>query len=219
MQLKDTLASVKIDGKKLLLPKGETVVQNLKFTVELENKTGNLYSWVVYLENLSNERSPRITEFLGLDLALPIQGRAKFNTLRGDDCSIHSFMPESIDLVSGSTLCRKPWGARPSSTSAFPYFDVVDEVGDGFDFVFLDCNKSKYKDLYPKIKKILVKGGIIFADNVLFRGYITGEVKAPHRHNTIKNNMREYLRLISEDADFITTVFDVGDGISISYKK
>ena len=97
--------------------------------------------------------------------------------------------------------------------------DVVDEVGDGFDFVFLDCNKSKYKDLYPKIKNLLVKGGIIFADNVLFRGYITGEVKAPHRHNTIKNNMREYLRLISEDADFITTVFDVGDGISISYKK
>lgn len=97
--------------------------------------------------------------------------------------------------------------------------DVVDEVGDGFDFVFLDCNKSKYKDLYPKIKKLLVKGGILFADNVLFRGYITGEVKAPHRHNTIKNNMREFLRLISEDADFITTVFDVGDGISISLLK
>lgn len=97
--------------------------------------------------------------------------------------------------------------------------DMVDEVGEGFDFVFLDCNKSKYKDLYPKIKQILVKGGILFADNVLFRGYITGEVKAPHRHNTIKNNMRKFLKLISEDADFITTVFDVGDGISISYKK
>ena len=31
--------------------------------------------------------------------------------------------------------------------------------------------------------------------------------------------MREFLRLISEDADFITTVFDVGDGIAISVKK
>ena len=29
--------------------------------------------------------------------------------------------------------------------------DAIDEVGDDFDFVFLDCNKSKYKDLYPKI--------------------------------------------------------------------
>lgn len=97
--------------------------------------------------------------------------------------------------------------------------DVVDQLDGGYDFVFLDCNKSKYKDLYPKIKNLLNVGGILFADNVLFRGYITGEVKAPHRHNTIKNNMREFLRLISEDADFITTVFDVGDGISISLKK
>ena len=97
--------------------------------------------------------------------------------------------------------------------------EVVDEVGEGFDFVFLDCNKSKYKDLYPKIKMLLNKGGILFADNVLFRGYITGEVKAPHRHNTIKNNMRQFLKMITEDGDLITTVSDVGDGISISYKK
>lgn len=97
--------------------------------------------------------------------------------------------------------------------------DVVNELDGGYDFVFLDCNKSKYKDLYPKIKELLKSGGILFADNVLFRGYITGEVKAPHRHNTIKNNMREFLRLISEDSDFITTVFDVGDGVSISLKK
>lgn len=97
--------------------------------------------------------------------------------------------------------------------------EVVDEVGEGFDFVFLDCNKSKYKDLYPKIKRLLNKGGILFADNVLFRGYITGEVKAPHRHNTIKNNMRQFLKMITEDGDLITTVSDVGDGISISYKK
>jgi caffeoyl-CoA O-methyltransferase len=97
--------------------------------------------------------------------------------------------------------------------------DVVDEVGEGFDFVFLDCNKSKYKDLYPKIKKLLNKGGILFADNVLFRGYVTGEVKAPHRHNTIKNNMRQFLNMITEDSDLITTVSEVGDGISISFKK
>ena len=97
--------------------------------------------------------------------------------------------------------------------------DIVDSLEGDFDFVFLDCNKSKYKDLYPKIKERLKSGGILFADNVLFRGYISGEVKAPHRHNTIKNNMREFLRMISEDADLITTVFDVGDGVSISYKK
>ncbi len=97
--------------------------------------------------------------------------------------------------------------------------EIVDTVGDGFDFIFLDCNKSKYKDLFPKIKRIMTSGGVLFADNVLFRGYVSGEVKAPRRHNTIKNNMREFLRLVSTDEDFITTVVDVGDGISISVKK
>lgn len=97
--------------------------------------------------------------------------------------------------------------------------DVIGEVGDGFDFVFLDCNKSKYNKLFPAIKSKMVSGGVLFADNVLYRGFITGEVKAPHRQNTIKNNMRDFLRLISTDPDFITIVSDVGDGISVSYKK
>ena len=71
----------------------------------------------------------------------------------------------------------------------------------------------------PIIKSKMSDGAILFADNVLYRGYITGEVKAPHRQNTIKNNMREFLRLISTDSDFITTVSDIGDGVSVSYKK
>ena len=97
--------------------------------------------------------------------------------------------------------------------------DIISNLNEKFDFVFLDCNKSKYKDLLPIIKLKMTTGGVLFADNVLYRGYITGEVKAPHGHNTIKNNMREFLRLISTDKGFITTISDVGDGVSISYKK
>lgn len=97
--------------------------------------------------------------------------------------------------------------------------DIISNLNEKFDFVFLDCNKSKYKDLLPIIKLKMTSGGVLFADNVLYRGYITGEVKAPHRHNTIKYNMREFLRLISTDKGFITTISDVGDGVSISYKK
>ncbi len=109
------------------------------------------------------------------------------------------------------------------SDRAHCLFGEATEIADGidgeFDFIFLDCNKSKYKDLLPKVKGKLKSGGVIFADNVLFRGYVSGEVKTPHRHNTIKNNMREFLRLISTDEDFITNVIEVGDGVSVSLKK
>lgn len=97
--------------------------------------------------------------------------------------------------------------------------EIIENIGEKFDFVFLDCNKSKYKDLLPKIKNVLNDGGVLFADNVLFRGYVSGEVKPPHRFNTIKNNMRTFLSILTEDKDFITTISEVGDGISISYKK
>jgi len=97
--------------------------------------------------------------------------------------------------------------------------EVVNELEGKFDFVFLDCNKSKYKVLLPKLKELLKKGGILFADNVLFRGYISGEVPAPHKYHSIKNNMRLFLDMITEDKDFITTVLDIGDGVSVSLKK
>ena len=90
--------------------------------------------------------------------------------------------------------------------------DVLCGIREKFDFVFLDCNKSKYKELYGKIKEIMSDGAVLFADNVLFRGYITEEVKVPHRFKTIQHN-------ITTDPEMITTISDVGDGISISYKK
>ena len=97
--------------------------------------------------------------------------------------------------------------------------EFLDGTEEKFDFVFLDCNKSKYKELYGKIKKIMSDGSVLFADNVLFRGYVTEELKVPHRFRTIQRNMTDFLKLITQDEDLITTISDVGDGISISYKK
>lgn len=96
-----------------------------------ENKADNIYSWVVCLENDSEERSPRIREFLGLDMAIPVKGAARLNTLRGDDCTIYSYYPESFSLTDGETVSRRPTGGRSSNTTAFPYFDIEDETGNG----------------------------------------------------------------------------------------
>lgn len=95
----------------------------------------------------------------------------------------------------------------------------LDGEGEKFDFCFLDCNKSKYVSILPYVKNMLKEGGVLFADNVLFRGYVSGEVFCPHKHHTIMNRMREFLQAITEDEDFITEVTDVGDGVSVSYKR
>ena len=132
MKFPEKIASVRIAGEYVPLSKGITVIGKLKFHLELENKADNLYSWLISLENDSNDHSPRIQEFLGLDMTLRAEGDAQLNTLRGDDCTIYSYYPESFDLADGVTVSRRPTGGRSSNTTAFPYFDIEDETGAGF---------------------------------------------------------------------------------------
>lgn len=97
--------------------------------------------------------------------------------------------------------------------------DVVMHLTTKFDFIFLDCNKAAYATLYPLLKDLLNEGGVIFADNILFRGYVSGEKQSPKEHRTLVKKIDDYNRLVSVDKDMITSFFDVGDGIAVSCKK
>ena len=88
-----------------------------------------------------------------------------------------------------------------------------------YDFIFLDCNKASYTRLLPVLKGLLKKGGVLFTDNVLFRGYVSGEVKTPKIYNSLARKIREFDEILASDTDLITCFFDVGDGIAISVKK
>ena len=115
----------------------------------------------------------------------------------------------------------------------FKKFGVMDRVtailGDSYetalsltgeyDFIFLDCNKASYTRLLPVLKGLLKKGGVLFTDNVLFRGYVSGEVKTPKIYNSLARKIREFDEILASDTDLITCFFDVGDGIAISVKK
>ena len=115
----------------------------------------------------------------------------------------------------------------------FKKFGVMDRVtailGDSYetalsltgeyDFIFLDCNKASYTRLLPVLKGLLKKGGVLFTDNVLFRGYVSGEVKTPKVYNSLARKIREFDEILASDTDLITCFFDVGDGIAVSVKK
>ena len=66
---------------------------------------------------------------------------------------------------------------------------------------------------------MLNPGGVLFADNVLFRGYVDPANKFPRRFITIVKRMRKFLSVVSEDEDFISEVFDAGDGILVAVKN
>ena len=97
--------------------------------------------------------------------------------------------------------------------------DVVMHLTQKFDFIFLDCNKAAYATLYPLLKDLLNDGGVIFADNILFRGYVSGEKEYPKEYKTLVQKIDNYNQLAANDSEMITCFFDVGDGIAVSYKK
>ena len=59
-------------------------------------------------------------------------------------------------------------------------------------------------------------GGVLFADDVLLYGWVSGEQPAPQKRHSIVDKLRGYLANISADEDFITSVLDVGDGVAVS---
>lgn len=97
--------------------------------------------------------------------------------------------------------------------------DIIRFLEGPYDFIFLDGAKARYYDYLPDLKRILSSSGVLFADNVLFRGYIDGGVKFDHRNNTIVRNMRAFLDDLINDKNFICSIREIGDGVLVAYKK
>lgn len=96
--------------------------------------------------------------------------------------------------------------------------EVLNYIDGQFDFVFLDGPKSHYIDYMPDILRVLVAGGVLFCDNVLFRGYVDGSKPFSKGDNTIVKNLRLFINETINNPKLTTQVLNVGDGILISYK-
>lgn len=96
--------------------------------------------------------------------------------------------------------------------------EIIPILSGEYDLIFLDGPKGHYYEFLPNLLSVLNKGGILFADNVLFRGYVDGKVKTPHRFNTTKNSMERFLNALTTSENLKTEIIDLEDGISITEK-
>ncbi len=96
--------------------------------------------------------------------------------------------------------------------------DIIKFLSGEFDFIFLDGAKARYLDYMPELIRLLAPKGVLFADNVLFRGYVDGSVPYTHSDNTIVRNLREFINQMTENSSFTTQILNIGDGILLSIK-
>lgn len=92
-------------------------------------------------------------------------------------------------------------------------------IDQGFDFVFIDANKSRYLDYFKITSKLLNKDGIIIADNVLFRGEVCNDNIMEKRKNTLVKRLRNFLAYITDLEDFKTSIIPIGDGLTLSVRR
>ncbi len=96
--------------------------------------------------------------------------------------------------------------------------EVIPALTGKYDFIFLDGPKGHYYEYLPDLLRVLNVGGVLFADNVLFRGYVDGTVKTPHRFATTKHGMENFLRAVTENENLKTEIYRIEDGVSITEK-
>ncbi|MBQ9728272.1 MAG: O-methyltransferase [Clostridia bacterium] len=94
--------------------------------------------------------------------------------------------------------------------------EILSMMNGQFDFVFLDGPKAQYEKYLFDIKRLLTNGGVLFADDVLLYGWVSGVEPTPPKRHSIVEKIRSYLDVVTSDRDFITSVLDVGDGVALS---
>lgn len=89
---------------------------------------------------------------------------------------------------------------------------------DGYDFIFLDCAKVQYIKYLPRLKKLLKRGGVLLADDVLLYGYVTGESETPKKRKMLVEHIKEYIAAVTCDGELCTTIINAGNGLAMSVK-
>ncbi len=87
-----------------------------------------------------------------------------------------------------------------------------------YDMIFIDAAKGKYPFFLEQALRLINDNGIIFADNVLYKGYVMSDYNK-HKQRTAVRNLREYIKQTQENPLLDTEILEVGDGLAVSKIK
>lgn len=96
--------------------------------------------------------------------------------------------------------------------------EILPTLNEKYDVVFIDAAKGKYPFFLKEALRMLDENGIIFADNILYKGYVMSDYNK-HKQRTAVRNLREYIKETTENPNLETEILEVGDGLAISKMK
>ena len=96
--------------------------------------------------------------------------------------------------------------------------EILPTLNEKYDMVFIDAAKGKYPFFLKESLRMISENGVIFADNILYKGYVMSDYNK-HKQRTAVRNLREYIKEVSENPNLETEILEVGDGLAISKIK
>lgn len=104
---------------------------------------------------------------------------------------------------------------KPVVSHALRYLKELAEDGERFDFVFIDADKTGYRDYFEQCLRITGKGSLILFDNMLKGGsVIDSSVSDPDL-----DAIREMNLMLKEDSRVEYLMLTVGDGLGLCIVK
>ena len=86
-----------------------------------------------------------------------------------------------------------------------------------YDFIFIDASKGQYLNFFEMSYELLNENGIIFIDNLMFRGLVAADKEEiPKRYKTIAKRLKEFIEKLNEEYNFVLLPF--GDGVGVVKK-
>ena len=95
--------------------------------------------------------------------------------------------------------------------------EVIPKLEDEFDLVYLDALKEEYEDYLELSLPLLRTGGIVIADNLLWRGQVAGEIRSPDQRKSTEGLRRFNQRFVNHK-NLRGVVLPVGDGLGYGVK-
>lgn len=145
------------------------------------------------------------TGYSALSLADGMDGGARLHTIEIDD--------ELEDFI------RTHFGKSPVADRIHLHIgdacDIIPQLHETFDLVFIDANKRQYLDYYNLVFDYVVPGGFIIADNTLWDGKVVDFGKKLDAQTA---GILEFNDFVAADSRVEKVIIPMRDGLTIIHK-
>ena len=147
------------------------------------------------------------TGFSALTMALALPNEGKITTLDHDEKIVHV----AKNFFKKGNLDNK---IEVIISPALETLKKFSQEGKKFDLIFIDADKSNYKNYYELSLNLINKESLIIVDNVLWHG----DVFKKNVTDKPTNVMREFNKYVKDDNRVEKVILPLGDGLTICRK-